>query len=353
MPMPVEQFRQMAQTPELTRTEQNQCSLTETAQTLCRGVYVTWSLHNEPQKIVQLFAKKMLENGQFPQNTKVYTKVTLSSWEKGKEMYEVQRKDVDEPSLVFSRTAAGVEEKVIGVLDPNDDCLLGNILLDSCNFPYYQQIPPPMGTQIVDSLRTCIQSSLRYLPDVQGVEWRYDDLGQFSKIEIEFALKELAAKGFSVDIQPTYFQVYTCDWAQPFLRAHQSLSARVPQGAAVPEDASSKMETFSLQNELIAWKKTEEKIPLPRPSLSVSDALKQISHDLIIVATEGSLERRYAFDIAEMASDEQLKLKSELESLGYSVSLDRPFIHYCLPFWKPIHRIGDAWMQYLYIDLPS
>lgn len=350
--MPVDRFREMAQTPELTWTKKDLDGLSRIAQIYNESKvrHFVFPLLNVPQKLVNLRVQKILFSRLLPQDMKVYSIVTLSSWAKGKEKYEVFRKDVLESSLEHSLTSSGVDAKACEPLHWR----LGQLLIDSSTFPEIFPYHDPSNRVIVAELHVYIQNSLRYLPEVKKGEWRHQNLNLMHKSAIEFAMRELDAEGFDVDLLPPHFEVEKKDDGTPSnLRCHQSLRVRIREGAAVDANTSDKIDGFSLQDELIAWQTSERKLS-PPPTLSVPDALKQISEELTFVAKKGSLERRYAFNIIEMGSPEQLKLKSELESLGYTVTLDSPFIHKMALFGSiPLHRIGDFWEQHLYIDLPS
>lgn len=353
MSLPITTFRELETAAPSDPEWVKECQMTHSRTEGCIRGKCIHVLYDYPQPVLECLATYTFQITSNSENAKVYTKTEVSSWEKGKEGPFVVRKDVVSCHEYF-RTAEGVDKKEIEVFPPTER---DYVLFESRTFRSGWPQPQVSGTDLVTYFQEGIEDTLPYLQDIKNVEWRFENLHYLDKNAIEFAMKELEAKGFLSDIQPSYVVVREESGKLP-LHSHQSLCVRLPQGAAVEADApfesqTSYSNTFSLHNCLVTRNKVDQKKALfPAHTLSASDALKQIATELAYVARTGSLVRRYAFNIVHMNGEEQQKLKTELEALGYTVTVDTPFLSQD-DGAQDADLIEEEYVkQYLYIDLP-
>lgn len=315
-----------------------------TAKTMKSGGQNYWFRENVSEAALGIFAKKALESSLAPENTKVYTKAVLSFW--GKEGNITAFHEIVSMHE-YSATTSGIAVKAIEIFQP-EQCSYGPcLILESSN----ATSPPHFdsnGINIVNYFKDSIQGSLPYYPKLQTRECRYEKLLCHPRGEIEYAIKALTSKGYDVQIQPPYFMIENEGGNQSIV-PHQSLSVRFPQ-----------LPTAKEFREAIAGRYTShpESIPVrhvvtPNSTLSraVSDTLRQIFSELTFAAQKSPLVRRYAYNILNMGNADQQEVKAILESLGYSVTLDVPFIGKGVDFSS--ENPTPYYKQYLYIDLPG
>lgn len=320
----------------------------------------SWRLENRSEATLSAFAQQALKSGKLPAETQTFTKTDLSFWtirdgvahKESSVSYKVHQ--LAGQNEVTSQNITKNEFDKWNPSNPRFEIHSSNI----SHLPYPHLYS---GHGVIKYFRDIIQSTAPHLIDLMSIEWRYEGIHLFQEDQVNFILEQLAAKGFTVEIQAPYIIVdKDRDSGKFCIYARQSISVRIPDGLlieknAVYENHHSYKKSLSVHNALVAWRDTPEKVSLStdesNSKITVEELLEQISEELNFVGSQDSLIKRYAFRVDLLDSLKQQELLEGLKVLGYNVTLDTQFIHQQFVgilngFYKQFSK------QYILIDLP-
>lgn len=198
------------------------------------------------------------------------------------------------------------------------------------------------GKQILKSLQETIRNTLRRQPSLSALEWRFEGIEVYEEEEINDALRALYDAGFQARIDPPYNIVKengeTCISCQP-------LSVRIADVINPSRIGGIFTSALDIQRE---WRNGNpaERLPLQRPSIiTVDQTLEMICKQLKFLAGCHPLVNRAACSVRYLGSNDLPALLQRLTDLGYSATLDTPFMNHQHSFmiWEE---------QYVIIELP-
>ncbi len=148
------------------------------------------------------------------------------------------------------------------------------------------------------------------------------------------------------------------------INVQQSISVHIPEESSIEEDAvyenhKSYKESLSVHNVLIKSRDAPEKISFAdhleeqakSSKVTVEQVLEKISIELAFVATQDSLVKHYAYPVSLLDKVKQQELVEQLQKLGFTVTLDTPFI--CEKFVGLVNGFNEDFSkQHVLIDLP-
>ena len=312
--------------------------------TVCIGNTYTVHLGHVSSVALRVLAAVALDQFQFRDQPKIVTRSALFYRKKSRGRIE------DHCDVVIQKYALADRGICSVSLSEEDFQRLSHSSGTTLVLNSYNSLPSePVEIDSVRYFETAIQKTLPYLPDLVRMGWRCEEIGRCQTEQIALATKVLMGKGFCVDLQPPYVQVVP-DGESWVLVPRQSLSVKIPLEAISHKVVQKGRDSyddddFTVDSVMREWEALEDKLPLPPTGapLSADDVIALIGRELAIVARNGGLAQRYAFDISRLDGQEQRELVKELRKLGYSqVLIDERFIDLQAPGFVK---------QYVYIDL--
>jgi hypothetical protein len=333
------------------------------AQRLWKGY--AFCLKNKSQKavdvyarqIAQEYARQMEKNGYPAESARVYTLLDLSYWTfvegKAEQTSSVQHAIYQRVSGSQDIQCRSPSPTELSKWDPDNPIFV---------LASYKPMENPPGYDVIKFFVEVMEAIAPFLStkDLLSIEWRYEAIHLYQKEVVDVVLEELQRKGFCVTIKEPYVIVEKeMDGSGRFyIHMRQPICVSIPpESQCVPEAKQERLpwmkKTLSLNTILVACKEGSDKFETLRPSayLSIQQVLESISEELSLVASSEPCVKRYAFPVHNLADDDQEKLLQELALLGYTATLDLPFIYerfvcYHTGIKKPLYK------QYVLIDLP-
>ena len=210
------------------------------------------------------------------------------------------------------------------------------------------------GTFLVDFF-----ASAWAAPNPSMAEVRYERILYGCKEQLDFAVKQLQAKGFEVSTTPTYLRVLL-EGDGVTVIPNQAICVRAPKNIEVEnetkeQDGNTYLEEFSLANSRNALKKGfSTSFSEKKQHISVKEALETISKSLKYIAMLSPSIKLFAFDINHVGAGEKMELIQRIKNWGFEVTEDHPFIGVeysdVQGNWN---KYSHSFKQYLYIRIPK
>lgn len=305
----------------------------------------TMRLGSRTDAAIDAYVQQLMKSGIFAPDTAFMSSNDLSHWKVNQNSAQL----VNAVSYRIYQAVNRSEEITEKTFNANQ-YKLNCVILSSTT---QSELPYPgiyRGEDVITHFRDCIETTAPYLPDLKGMEWRFESILLYNKEKINFALQELTKKGFSVSLSAPYIKVQNSE-----LSTHQALCVRIPEEAEIAADAvhqehSSYKSSLSVHNVLVAARDQDKQITL-EVNGDASEALKAISKELQVLARKHPAVKQYAFQVEHLNRANQQELLARLKELGYQAKIESPFINQRFS-GSPKSFYQQVYKQYMMIELP-